>query len=349
MNAISFRTVLPVAVSAAILCVFAGWSSLAQDAAVTEGPNESVKQPAEPAEAPAARQPIMTREQGFGVYFPAESRQAEKILRALDEETTFDFIDIPLSEVMEYVSDLHDIPVILHTSAMDDLGIPTDEPINLRVKGITLRSALSLMLDEHELVAFPRKEVLFVTTKERAEELTTTRTYPVSDLVTAHDDGSWEELVDAILETTSDAQWAETDGNGGSIATVKAAGTIVVKQSFRGHESVLDLLTNLRRSREVARLGTQTQESVSLPPAENHNWNRIELVLDGKSGKTTYLHLGKSQTPQQIAAKQLDSGKGVEVLIRADPNVKHEDVVLLLDQLHAVSPKVSFVLQARPE
>ncbi len=107
----------------------------------------------------------------------------EKIFKALDDDTRLEFIDTPLDQVIEFLKDAHDINIELDTKALDDVGLGTDAPITRNLKGISLRSALRLMLKEMELTYVIRDEVLMITTPEEAESELVTKVYPVGDLV----------------------------------------------------------------------------------------------------------------------------------------------------------------------
>jgi uncharacterized membrane protein YgcG len=107
----------------------------------------------------------------------------ERIGRALDESTSFEFIETPLRDVVEYLRDLHDIEIQIDQRSLDDVGIGTETPITRSLKGISLRSALRLMLRELDLTYVIRDEVLLVTTPEEVENHLTTKVYPVADLV----------------------------------------------------------------------------------------------------------------------------------------------------------------------
>ncbi|HRX78020.1 MAG TPA: VWA domain-containing protein, partial [Pirellulaceae bacterium] len=106
-----------------------------------------------------------------------------RIFQALDHETTFDYLDQPLKDVIEDIGFNHNIPIFIDTKALDDFGIDTGTPITRSLKGITLRSALRLMLSELELTYIIKDEVLQITTPETAEAQLVTKVYPVGDLV----------------------------------------------------------------------------------------------------------------------------------------------------------------------
>ena len=100
-----------------------------------------------------------------------------KILAALDEKTDLDFTDQSLMDVIDYLKNRHDIEIQLDARALTDAGLGTDPPITRRIKGITLRSALKLVLSEFDLTYVIRNDVLMITSKTVAEELLAMRLY----------------------------------------------------------------------------------------------------------------------------------------------------------------------------
>jgi hypothetical protein len=109
----------------------------------------------------------------------------EEILKQLDEPTRMDFEETPLDEVVDYLKEFHGIEIQLDTKALDEVGIGSDTPVTARVRGISLRSGLRLMLKaiDPTLTYAIQNEVLMLTTREAAEENLVTRVYPVADLV----------------------------------------------------------------------------------------------------------------------------------------------------------------------
>ena len=150
------------------------------------------------AEVPAARR----------VYADAGQRSAEeqKIDEALDSPTAFDFNERPLSEVIEYLKDRHGIAVQLDEKSLADAGVTRDTPVSKSVKGISLRSALRLLLRDLTLTYLIKDDVLMITTPEKADEELITRVYPVIDLVlplnaTEGMDPDFDSMIDLITST----------------------------------------------------------------------------------------------------------------------------------------------------
>ena len=70
----------------------------------------------------------------------------KKIDDALKSPTQLEFVETPLTDVIDYLKDYHKIEIQLDKKALDDVGIGTDTPVTINLKGISLRSALRLML-----------------------------------------------------------------------------------------------------------------------------------------------------------------------------------------------------------
>jgi hypothetical protein len=100
----------------------------------------------------------------------ADPRDAS-IRAALDQKTDIKFIEIPFSGVIDDLKQRHDIEIQLDSRALDDAGIPRDTPITRSIKGVTLRSALNLLLDDLDLTYAVQNGVVKITTEAEAQKL----------------------------------------------------------------------------------------------------------------------------------------------------------------------------------
>ena len=66
----------------------------------------------------------------------------EAILAALDEKTSIEFIDEPLSSVVDHFREVHRIEIQIDVRALEDVNQGTDTPITKRIQNVTFRSAL---------------------------------------------------------------------------------------------------------------------------------------------------------------------------------------------------------------
>lgn len=168
---------------------------------------------------------------------PAE----ERIQAALEEPTTIEFTDTPLVDAMEFLSEQHSIRIILDEEALGDEGVSPDEPLNRELAGISLRSALNILLDEYNLTYMIKNEVMYITTIVEAEspENFTTRVYQLKYLVEA---GFEEEALKRVIES-----FHKDDG----VIVETLPGLLIITQSQSQHRKTADLLNQIYRSDTV--------------------------------------------------------------------------------------------------
>ncbi|WP_261365093.1 VWA domain-containing protein [Anatilimnocola floriformis] len=135
---------------------------------------------------PAERWEELTlrRKKYASVDLAKQGSKEEKVYKALGEDTTLEFVDTPLKDVIAFIADQHDITIVL-TKKIEDAGVQPDQPVTRNLKQISLRSALRLLLGDLNLTYMVKDEVLKITTIEDAQspENMSTKVYPVGDLV----------------------------------------------------------------------------------------------------------------------------------------------------------------------
>ena len=199
----------------------------------------------------------LLRRQYDVIDFKELSVAEERTRAALDEDTRLEFIETPLDQVVDFLRDMHAISIEFDTRALDDVGIGTDVPITRNLKGIALRSALRLLLDDLDCTYIIKHEALMITTTEAADAYVETHVYSLHRL----GDVDSEAVAKVIENTIRPDTWrtsASSDETSSSnevkaqkkprLAAVEALpGCLVIKQSQHAHEEVMDLLTQLER------------------------------------------------------------------------------------------------------
>ena len=203
-----------------------------------------------------------------------------KLLDALRSPTQLEFVDTPLTMVVDLLKDRHHIDIQLDKKAMEDAGIGTDTPVTEVVKGVSLRSALRLMLHKLGLTYLIQNEVLLITTPEAAESRLATRVYPVADIVGAGRDENdnamtdFDSLTEIIESTVGPTTW-DSVGGPGSIAhqAMGNAKVLVLSQTQPVHEEIVGLLQGLRKVKAAAAEGRDATAVVGVSettPAEQN-------------------------------------------------------------------------------
>jgi hypothetical protein len=131
----------------------------------------------------------------------------EKIYSALNDDTRLEFIETPLDDILEFVKDQHAIPIEFDAMALEDAGVEREIPITTSMKGISLASALRLILRDLGLTCVVRDEVLFITTEKQGQE-SQVRVYNVAQVLKG--EKSAQCLAEALQETMDDY----SSGNG---------------------------------------------------------------------------------------------------------------------------------------
>jgi hypothetical protein len=169
----------------------------------------------------------------------------EHLLEAIQRPASVEFDDNPLAEVIAFLSDTHQVQILLDTPALSAEEIPSDKLITLSIKSRPLGKLLDQILNDFGATWQIRHGVILITTRDRAEQDTTWIAYNVRDL--APDWNLLTQLADAIEQTTN-GQWEEVDGVGGRMAITDTNGMLMVKQTDQAHFEIQTLLERLRQS-----------------------------------------------------------------------------------------------------
>lgn len=182
----------------------------------------------------------------------AKSANESKIAAALSQKTELDFAEQPLSDVLDYLKQRHEIEIQIDTNALTDAGIESDTPITRTIKGITFESAIDLIFSQLDLAWVIHDEVLLVTSKAEAAKMVETRVYAVRDLLTGAAGGlpganeaDYESLVECLAEAA-----ALDDGTPDprAIRIYRPAGSLVITRPILVHYRIEKLLRELRKA-----------------------------------------------------------------------------------------------------
>ncbi len=113
------------------------------------------------------------------IMIESEPEWARDIRHKLERKVSFEFVDTPLSEAIQFLQTLTKINMILDPNAVEMRG---NTPINLKVANMTLNLALDWILRLADLNYALRDSALFISTRERLRTAVTLRIYDVRDL-----------------------------------------------------------------------------------------------------------------------------------------------------------------------
>ena len=114
------------------------------------------------------------------------SESEREIYRQLKAPVEVHFNNRPLKDVMDTLSNLTSVNIFLDPLGMMAEGVTSDEPVTLNLSGkpISLKSALTLILEPLRLSYVIRNEVLKITSEQMKDSEVYPHVYNVADLVT---------------------------------------------------------------------------------------------------------------------------------------------------------------------
>jgi beta-lactamase regulating signal transducer with metallopeptidase domain len=224
----------------------AGWLTVAG----LRSPAEAEETP-KPLPAPAAK--------AVDVGPPARRSAKElEIERRLNMPITLQIAETPLRQVLDNLRDCSGIAIIVDKAALVEEQIDVETPVSLKIEGVSVKSALNLILRDLHLSWVIKDEVLQVTTVKSARGKLLQKTYSVADLVVPIENAPNREkpqtiegqLIRLIVSTIAPATWSEAGGPG-TIDYFPLGMALVINQTADVHEQVTDLLEALRRLQDV--------------------------------------------------------------------------------------------------
>jgi hypothetical protein len=204
-------------------------------------------------------------------FLPRLSPEERRIVATLDTPVTVEFLDLPLEDAITFLREYVNLSIILDKGPLTEEGVAIDAPVTLKLEKIRLESILKLLLRPLQLDFVVEDDILKITTRAAERQKMITRTYPVRDLYQGRDQidagdatkaatgkgnvrvkGKYTDLEEAITRNIDPDSWESQEHGSGSLTYVKETGSLVIRQSWSVHRSILQLLRDLR---EAKRLG----------------------------------------------------------------------------------------------
>ena len=120
---------------------------------------------------------------GLGRPGAVQQNRREDPTGGSGQPTTVEFLDLPLEDAITFLKEYHNINIYIDKPTLTDEGVAIDQPVTLKLAGVTFRSVLKLLLEPVQLTYVIEDEVMKITTSAKAGEKLQTRVYPVGDLV----------------------------------------------------------------------------------------------------------------------------------------------------------------------
>ena len=192
--------------------------------------------------------------------FTFDPEQHESLRQKLNVRVTVDFEEIPLRDAVEALARQSGADIRIETASLSDEGVSVRSPVTLKMVDRPLVSVLRALELKLGLTGILRDGVLWITTRNRADEFFQTAVFDVRDLCRNRHEST--ELMRALVTQVHGA-WLEVDGDGGTMISPKP-GVLVVRQTAQP----LDDLSKLLESYRAALLISKPRENTESDPKE---------------------------------------------------------------------------------
>ncbi|MBN2291412.1 MAG: hypothetical protein JXM70_03240 [Pirellulales bacterium] len=195
----------------------------------------------------------------------------EKIEKALQQPTSFEFVKTPLPEVATYFGKMQGINILLDRRAFTGEGLDPETPITFSLKHpVTFRSALKWILCDLGLTYMIHDEVLIITTTAAAQKRLELKIYAVSEF-TGNYTKKLEKFADIIKNCIAPESWYEVGGEGGvSHFNIKDKSVLIVWQTREVHCDIEAFLDKMRAATGLLSIAQQPygKDKEKLTPRE---------------------------------------------------------------------------------
>jgi hypothetical protein len=103
------------------------------------------------------------------------------LLRLEDRLVSMDFEEKPLAEVLKFFTQMTDVNLVVSPVLLEDRD-PDDLLVTLRLREVSVKTALRVIMDLKQVSAVYRHGVIFITTPEDARGKPVLKIYPIGDL-----------------------------------------------------------------------------------------------------------------------------------------------------------------------
>ena len=139
------------------------------------------------------------------IFYPALTKFEKEFQEKLNETVSAEFVDAALSDVITFYQDTTGINFVIFANVLGEEGLTTDEPVNITVENISLKTALDLILDPLGLSYVADRDVVIITSRSHAEDMLKTRVYPVGDLCQTPIDYL---MLESVIKNTRVGRWS---------------------------------------------------------------------------------------------------------------------------------------------
>jgi hypothetical protein len=245
--------------------------------------------------------------------FASDPPQHSLLRKKLGQNVTVALRDTPLETALQQLAEKAQIDIRLDLPALREKGVRQRQPISLALADQKLKTVLQAMLIDADLTWILRDNVLWVTSRDKADAFLKTAVYDVRDL--CRDDAESEALRDAITSQTS-AVWSDVGGPGEMQSPLP--GVLVVHNTESVLDQVLDLL-------ETYRAALRSSKPRKRPEEDPNQVITVYYRMHAKTAEDLAATLPKLIRPESWRSEARPEAPGEVFLVASAPDLSKVD------------------------
>jgi hypothetical protein len=192
----------------------------------------------------------------------------QNIEQILSQKDTFQISEGRLNTCVVQLREKYGLNIVIDSFALREMQVAEDSPITIKLKDVSVRSALELALRPLGLTWTVYSEAVVVTTPLGVRSMKYAKAYDITVLSTVVEEGGKvsqdpEALVQLITSTVSPDSWDGMGGNGTvQLIPTGSASLVVVWQDYRVHRQIAILLSDMQN---IAKQHAATEREKSKP------------------------------------------------------------------------------------
>lgn len=197
-------------------------------------------------------------------WISEDDRKVNETIEKLNQLYSGNYNQIPLEDMVMEFSSTTDIPIIIWTRSLEDIGLTRDVPVTITARDMKAIEFLNLVLAENDLTLNFKNGVLQITTEESASdsENLMIRMYWLDGIGMAEPEKTIELITTSVSPDAWDAMGGPQTIVSGDYATRKS---LVVTATFDDHLRIESLLNSIRGI--VPNPSTKKLQAVTKPNA----------------------------------------------------------------------------------
>jgi hypothetical protein len=218
----------------------------------------------------------------------------ENYTNTLNDQTVVNFADTPLRDVLDYLSRQHELPIFVDKAALLTKDVDVEDIVdsysaNLVLSGVTLRSALCILLSEFDLEAVAHRYGVTVTTAagNRLHRVH----YDLSGLLrdTQNGDKLAADLAAVIQRQVTPELWGRVFSmlplsdkhvdETGLVKIIPAGTTLIVTAPTQTHELLRPFIKQLTHGEHSQLLNVESRRILDTRLSEPSVWNNPDATL----------------------------------------------------------------------